>query len=214
MRFTRLGGHFRWIVGLASATSAAVVGYACSSGNSHPASVVDLGDAAGQDSGKLPDGGGTLPDGGKLPDGGTLPDGGQGGDGGGSGCSALTQDGTMVTTGAGTGTIPTPTGGVIYQGTYFMTARSYFGSVVDTSVIGRTLVVGPKDWTIIEAIQGTGAPVVTSTTGTWETLQPDVLSLSITCPGPKHLQNLQYTGGGPQLTLFPTNELTEVYELQ
>ena len=135
MRFTRLGGHFRWIVGLVSATSAAVVGYACSSGNSHPANIADLGDAAGYDAGRLE--GGTLPDSGKLPDGGgPLPDGGQGGDGGSSGCSALTQDGTMVTTGAGTGTIPTPAGGVIYQGTYFMTARSYFGSVVDTSTRG------------------------------------------------------------------------------
>jgi hypothetical protein len=210
MRFTRLGGHFRWIVGLVSATSAAVVGYACSSGSSHPAPFVDLGDSS------IADGGGTGGDGGgrdsgKLPDGGQPGDGGQGGDASGSACSPLTQDGTMVTTAAGTGTIPTPAGGVIYQGTYFMSARSTFGSAPDTSVLGRTIVVGPKDWTIIEALQGAA---VTSTTGTWETFQPDVLSLSITCPGPKHLQNLQYTGGGPQLTLFPTNEVVEVYDLQ
>jgi hypothetical protein len=131
-------------------------------------------------------------------------------------CSTLTADGPAVADTAGTGTPPDATGGPVFEGTYWLTARTNYGGTPDARLLQRTLVVTTAGWTVVEGRSSgdAGVSAFTSRAGTWSLTDATLLTVDLGCPGPRTVDHVRFSAGGPTLYLFPTNEVMERYDLQ
>jgi hypothetical protein len=137
-------------------------------------------------------------------------------DGGELACNMLEADGPLVPEAAAGGAQPAATGGQIFPGTYWLTERVTYGGAPDGLFVKRALLVSAKTIDVIEGstTSANAAPLLTTSSATYEVLDTFVLSKEVTCPAPPHSMSTRFTANGAQLTLFPTNDTSELYTLQ
>jgi hypothetical protein len=132
-------------------------------------------------------------------------------------CNDLTADGPLVAETAGSGPPPAATGGTLFQGTYWLTARANYGGTPDARLVQRTLVIGATGFGVAEGVATSGDAgdvVWTSREGTWSLSSPEMLAFDVACPSPVRVDHVRFAADGPHLTLLITNEAVESYELQ
>jgi len=126
-------------------------------------------------------------------------------------CSSLSNDAVAVGERYVDVVVPTPLGGMITTGTYFLTqVNSYTGVGGNTGLTGRqfqeTLLLDATTYNDVQAIidpeAGAGNPV--NTNGTYATSLTN-FALSSTCPAAPVL-NMTYTASAPTLHLFQGQE--------
>jgi hypothetical protein len=131
-------------------------------------------------------------------------------------CNALVPEGPLVPQTVVGGSQPAASGGNLFAGTYWLTDRFTYGGVPDGLFVQRTLVL---EGSTVDVVGGTtasdaGTPVLETTTASYQVFDTVVFSTDESCPGPPHTTNVLFTASGGQLTLYPTADSAEVYELQ
>jgi hypothetical protein len=190
------------------------------------------------DTGTLPPSdGATGPDGAPLQDGGgsdgATKDGaggdgaggdGAGGDGAPGNCNALAAAGPILNETVVAGPQPTPAGGQIFPGEYWLTERDFYPEATDPPDAGssRANIVVQSSYflgaTSIDIVEGQGplgaTSVVTApTSGTYKIGSATVFSIDQTCPGAERT-NLPFTVSGDELWVFPSRDRRDVYTSQ
>jgi len=138
-------------------------------------------------------------------------------------CNTIPLGGGAVAEVAATGAPPVPTGGVIPAGTYVLATRELFTEMADvgaapsTSLVKRTIVVGPQTIELAESVTVSdpdgGAPVETTSNASESFALFDVvLSRSQACPAKGSIRNVSYSVSGSELWLFPSPERREIYK--
>ena len=131
-------------------------------------------------------------------------------------CNAIVPDGPLVAQTVLNVTQPDAMGGHIFSGTYWLTERDTYGGTPDGLFVQRSLVIDAVNINVAggQTADEAGAPVIETTTSSYQIDDSVVFSTDESCPGPPHTVNTLYTADGGQLTLYPDQDTAEIYTLQ